>query len=629
MSLATLEITPLGSSSAVVFKNIQLDNYEQTPLYTEDTITVYGLEVNVSGTCTIIVDDAYATLQAQIQQTAGRIHGFSVKNGSASIVNNTSEYDDIGGPFFKMKVTQVIGASTALLTWEIRSVISIRSTGASGKTAVAHRWRQTMTLDGAGKATRQIFGSLKVGRGGSGVAQTRATNESYIDIEAWTDLFRDAIIPGVPGYGWRRESQEFALDDIGTTMSYVITDKQHLHDLPDGVRVGDMECRYERSLADKGIGVITFSCDLEGDLGLDQSGGNRTLIDAAVALSTTRINASYKNVIIQRMSVTEKNMLSSYAIRFELTAHLLSETQGSTSIVALASIVGQKFRVVRLQDRTIPAYGPYARSGGQEEPTDGYINYSMIPHWYANTLSGQVATSPTLMPRANLLSFAGNNATGTITVMSYASSSVAANESFVGAFQTVQQQGLPDASNFQTSIFSALATTHVKYDSGIVRIPVMLLDSPDRVVQTKKPTVIVTEHIEIVRMNQAPPKVQRPQPAYFVIQGEEWSVSAGKMDAQGNRAFTGIYTRTLIGRDQGITGDEVNLSGFYTATYTEDSRTISLRAWKAPAELLIAPIIPLLTDASQQSTEDVFLQLVSPTDERQVYSVPPEVWSGD
>jgi hypothetical protein len=124
--------------------------------------------------------------------------------------------DSRGWPTAFIEATEIVGTNTVLLRFEIEHH---RVFNASN-TVTAHQWRQSMAIDAAGKLTRTVNGKLHITRATTGSALTLATNASWDGKQAWADLFRNAIIPGLPGEGWRRESQEFAVDEQGTAMTY-------------------------------------------------------------------------------------------------------------------------------------------------------------------------------------------------------------------------------------------------------------------------------------------------------------------------------------------------------------------------------------------------------------------------
>jgi hypothetical protein len=119
----------------------------------------------------------------------------------------------------------------------------------------------------------------------------------------------------------------------------------------------------------------------------------------------------------------------------------------------------------------------------------------------------------------------------------------------------------------------------------------------DLVFQTRKPRVLLTEHVEVVRMNQAPSKIMRELPANCVVKSEDWRVAFGKYDAQGQRVFTGVFERTMELYDPGGTP----VVGFYNNTIGG----VTFRNWVAPNSTIIAARNPNTTDGGQLNTTGV------------------------
>ena len=536
--------------------------------------------------------------------------------GGQTLVNavgGASPNDVRGWPTVSVETTEIVGTNTALLRFEIEHHQAFNESN----TVSSHRWRQTMTVDAAGKVSRSVNGTITVNRATTGSALTLATNATWTGKQAWADLFRNAIIPGVPGEGWRRESQEFAVDEQGTSMTYSFVDKRHTHDLPDGVLVGDVSCTYERSFTGSGVGLamVTFTADLEGSPGLKGISGttpNRKLVEAAVQLARTRINLTMRRTIVQRLRVEERDLTSGYKIRFEMEAQVQANASDSTAtIVPLAYEIGNEFTITRTETREAPAYGAAQQIAGV--PTQ----YGMIPAYIGNIVDGMsTAGGSSAMPVASLFTITGANAYGAVNVIvvSGAAGVTAMNAVFEGRFQNDQEQPSNDSDGYTRMIPNASSFTVSRYESGLVKMTPMYVGASELVFQTKFPVVHVTERIETVRMNQAPPRTLRPLPTDAYVKGEDWRVAYGRFDAQGNRAFTGVFEREFAMYDDGSSA-----GGYATSTVGG----ITIRKWEAPNNYITPTLSPIATQASQQVAGSVFL---NPTDTKQSYSVPTQAF---
>jgi hypothetical protein len=171
--------------------------------------------------------------------------------------------------------------------------------------------------------------------------------------------------------------------------------------------------------------------------------------------------------------------------------------------------------------------------------------------------------------------------------------------------------GQASVSGFTTAIPQMHGHTKTTVDPGIVRLSPMYVDAPDLLFQTRKPTAVVTEHIEVARMNQAPPRYQRPLPEEAYLANEDWRVSHGQYDAQGNRVFSGIYTRSYVTYDVGA-GSTVGFS-----TFTAPSGAF-VRRWSTPNSGILPPISPASPGVSDMAA---LSSLAAATDARQQYAV--------
>ena len=614
---ATLTITANTGLTATLV-NVFVDAYNCEPQYAGETTTVHSQRITVRGTA--IVDAGqpnYLGFRTALRDGSGRCNSIVLVAGGQTLVNavgGATPNDVRGWPTVHVETTEIVGTNTALLRFEIEHHQAFNESN----TVSSHRWRQTMNVDAAGKVTRSVNGTITINRATTGSALTLATNAAWSGKQAWADLFRNAIIPGVPGEGWRRESQEFAVDEAGTSMTYSFVDKRHTHDLPDGVLVGDVSCTYERSFTGSGVGLamVTFTADLEGSPALKGISGttpNRKLVEAAVQLARTRINLTMRRTIVQRLRVEERDLTSGYKIRFEMEAQVQANpSDSSATIVPLAYEIGNEFTITRTEVREAPAYGAAMQVAGV--PTQ----YGMIPAYIGNIIDGMsTAGGTSAMPVASLFTITGANSFGAVNVIvvSGAAGVAAMNAIFDGRFQNDQEQPSNDSDGYTRMIPNASSFTVSRYESGLVKMSPMYVAEPELVFQTKKPVVHVKERTETVRMNQAPPKVLRPLPTDAILMGEDWRVAFGRFDAQGNRAFTGIFEREFALYDDGTSA-----AGYATATAPSGAQ---LRRWAAPNLSVLPTLSPIATQGSQQIAGSV---LVSASDPKQAYSVPAETF---
>lgn len=627
-SAANLILRPYGSEIDFTLEHVNIENYSVEPMFAEDQVTPVGSNYLVSGSA-VTHQANWIEIQNALVNNSLRVEYARLSNPSAPavyLVNLIAEDSDIHGPFVKLTATQVIGSNLALIRWEITDRTHI----CESSSVASHTWTQKMDVDAAGKLTRTISGALRVYRSSKESDLNPATNSNWNDTANWADLFRRAILPELPAYGWRRESQHFAMDATGTVLAYEVVDKQYAHDLPNNVRVGDMTFTYERSAESAGVANIGVTVDLEGEIGLrvlngsvGSTTGNRKLLEAAIALSKARIDASFKSVLITRMRVVENNILSGFSVRLEIDGMVFptSAVGGGDPptipvVVPLANMIGRYFTVTRTIPRTIDAYGGMV--------IDGEVNklYAMVPHWVGNTLNSMNCEGQDSdMPVATMLQFDGG-AFGvgaiTVTVTNSTEGMEDLNDSFVGEYSGSAQQNEALEGGASSIIAYNQSIAKVSVNSGVIRLASCDIERRDCVFQLQKPDVRITERVEISTVNKAPSRIYRPMPIGAYLVSEDWNVNFGRFDPQGQRTFTGIFERTIglyytaVAFDQPDPENPVPIpsgmtnNGFYPQTYTlGPSQDQQILEWRSPQTALNPTLTPTATDASQETTVSV------------------------
>jgi hypothetical protein len=590
-------ITPYGASgTSYALLHVNIETWSSEVVFAEDNMTPIGSKMHVAGTAMMSVAD-WDVVRAKLKLNASRLASayFPNPGGSDDLISFVSGDSNIGGPFCKLTGTQVVGSTVVLVRFEIDDQQS--GTGCENP-IVATTWVQSMSIDATGRPTRTVRGTIRIARSSSASILTPAVPSTWSSTRPYADLFRFLAIPDLPAKGWRRESQEFAYDQMSTALVYQIVDKQYAHDLPDGVMVGDMDFSFERRAEDAGIGHCSFSCELEGSLALDGitgTTGNRRLVEAAVQLSKTRINANYSSCIITRMRVTERSILSGYSIRFEVDADVFPDN-GSGAMVPLATMIGQAFTVTRSTTKEAPAYGAAASVSGVPK------QYWMVPHYVDNIINGMNCDGNELKAeRASLVAFTGANSYGTVVVAVTAGATgvPAMNSLFTGKYSATQAQYANDNDGYANIIAHNVAITSARYDSGICRLSPMYVDTGDFLFQTRKPSVLVSEKAESSRANVAPAKYMRPLPTGAFLVHDNFNCSFGKYDPQGQRLFSGVYERTYALYDLG--GNSGN--GFTTQTAPSGA---NLRAWVPPNNVVLPTLSATGTALSQSTASSVF-----------------------
>jgi hypothetical protein len=606
---ANIDLLTVDGASQTLY-NADLESYTSTAVMAEDQLTPVAEKVSAKVSCVLdkILWERFREFLNQFGNRMAAVSMYRTDNPSDALIYLTRDGCSDGGPYVTATATEVMGTQVMLVNIDINAERPL----CIDRPLLSHVWRQSMQVEENGKLTRIIEGSIRAFRYAPGTTTSIAPYSlpfaNLNNYAGLADLFRNALLPNVPGPGWRRTSQSFVYDPTEYVLQYTVTDKQFMHDLPNYVRVGDMEFTYERSAETAGVANCYFSCDLEAENNARRIGkwgtGNRTLVEAAIALSKARINASFSNVLITRMRVTERGILSGQAIRFELDAQMFPSANSSSgqqnAIAPLAYMIGQEFIVQRTHSRAPSAYGTATRvvSGGN----DTYYWHVMQPHWVQDMINGMEncgSTPSGNLPYAVLLNNSVDDTwTGDIVVNTGELTTNEMNTSFEGKYSTSQFQYPKDTDGYTNIVAHNVSVTNASYQAGVVRLSPMYTTGADVVFQTQKPSVLVKERVEVARANQAPSKVFRPLPTGALVMGEDWNVSYGKFDAQGQRMFIGTYERTYQLWDQGDTG-----RGFVTQASLAAG---NVRAWGAPNQTVLPTIAAIATTASQSTTTPTF-----------------------
>lgn len=666
----TLTITPWippNSATSYSVLTVFIDSYKAEPVLAADQNTPTAERITISGHGVVTAAD-WDGLRTGLQSAGRRCNAVTLVEGGTDLVKLERSTSSMGGPIVSLSASEIDGAGLALVRFEISDERVLNDLPVA-----AHTWTQRIALDATGRMTRTIAGNLVVNRASSAstVQPADYENSSWTSTVPWADLFRRAAVPLDVPAGCRRESQEYALDDRGTTLHYSVIDKQYAHNLPDGVRVGDMDFSYERTLENAAVANVTFTCDLEG--GLDLFGiptnaygltGNRLLVAAAVELSKTRINANLSTILIQRMRVTEKNILSGFAIRFELEAQILPNSSVNpqvTTLQPLGSIIGRQFSVTRTTAQVDP-YGVarpvypgnaigeryvmvqhYLRVAGANV-TASPVNLSLVK---ANPIDGtSPAPIPAIpMPKAQVVVFgeavdtatgigaagkgpstAGSPGLASVYILEENSAQTMEGMNYwvkEGKYAGARTDGNQSANATPGEIVTYVAaSTRLHVKTGFTIASKMHNEGEDMIFQTSHPRVTVRERVEIVRVNKAPERVMRPLFAGSIAIEETWDVSLGKFDAQGNRQFVGVYERVSIMRDVGgaAAGQQANATYFQTVNQGEvmkDGSGIAdafgdYRSWVPNERGITVPLVPTMTDKAQEPTRAIVDGLQDP-----------------
>jgi hypothetical protein len=588
MSIATgnayVTITYAGTDYYLQFANVT--SYDMKPVYAEDGYTTIRYDRIISGTA--VVSDGYQTflgLQLLLANASGKVDSVYVKlnQGTTEILVGAEAPDALNGPLVALSVTELNGRRTAVVTFSIQisTTSGLASSSTDSNPIVAHRWVSSFALDESGVITRTVTGTLILSldkyRGGTSQTPATGSNVGAANGKApWADLFRKAVSPlfssdtPTAANVWRRASQTYAYNESGNSLIYTIVDKQAKINLPDAAITGTAEFSYERSLSNWSWATFRFNCELTGTM----TTTTRSLVDAAVALATSRID--FKKSRFDRLSVTESEMLDKPKIRFELSVLYPAASGdggvGTASAVVLAGQLGKHFSVLRNCPWQVPAYGDGVNGG-----------VAGIPHWYDNTMSAKTTNSVLPTPVADViatLSEACEPGTPTIIMAGSDPSFDAANaEMQAGPYSGLSQTTF-EAGGWPATVERASTVTSVSTDTRMHRLQTLYTQGSDFVFQAGKADVVVEEVSTVKRVNDPPNRVFRPVPSGFIVIKDDWKVNFGDVDPAGHRTYIGVYTRTLRSVD---TGGATTSGGYSTVS--------GRRQWWPSSQKVTAPLV--------------------------------------
>lgn len=567
---------------------VTLTQFDEKPEYSEDGQMLVHRAVTISGS-SLIADSAslVTTLAPLFAKGTGQVTSVDVRVNNNSLLSATFP-DAKRGPQMSLSITEIQGTKTALATFTINAWIGREAS--KEFPVLTHRWVQGFTIDAAGHLTRTIRGSIMVDLSATGSWAQVANGplaSDVVDLAPYADLMRYAVIPEIPDDGtvWRRDSQTYTYNESGTGLVYEITDVQGRLDVPDGAWTGTANFTYERSIAQLGHATMRFDCELEGPV----DGDVRRLLWGAVVLCQSRI--PMRQVWIQRMTVQEMDMLRKAKIRFELEGWGMATSQdtpssGTFPAVPLAAYVGRNFTVTRTCDAIVPPYGSET------------IGYYGIPHWKDNLLQAKQATPQDLkVASMTKVVVGGEGCTPSAPAIVFVTTDIGLDtlnsELIVGPFaNTVQVSAGETQTNY--SVSAASSFTNVNTKTRMHRLQTLYTEGSDFVFQIGKPVVTVSERMEVKRLNQPPERTFRPIPPGFVVVEDDWKVNFGTVDQNGNRAFTGVWTRELMSYD----GGGVVSNGYYT--------NAGLRQWWPTGGVVNSPLTQGYSGSTQVVGASVF-----------------------
>lgn len=323
--------------NSYALQNVTIDRYDSEPVFADDDITLITVRHVLAGTALIAgaTDAAFKTeydsaLQKLMEPRKNLTIEFDDDADGLSkvVIGSISAPDELDGPKAKFSINKMIGARSAIITFEIEWNKYEPASG-SVQDILAHWWRSSFSYDSIGRATYTVAGTLITNATTDNTTSGDISNPiDNLDIFAGrnADAYRLAVTPPVPG-GFRRDQQEYAIDESGSRLIYTISFKEVARDLPSPARAGNGTLTWASSIRGDGlIGRKTFDIELEGRPDANAS----DLLAAAVNVSKTYIiwgpgqtvgkGATNGVDIIESIRVEERDIFNSVNISLRVTA---------------------------------------------------------------------------------------------------------------------------------------------------------------------------------------------------------------------------------------------------------------------------------------------------------------------
>lgn len=594
-------------------QHVQIESWTADPVKAEDQVSVLTVQHVIKGTGIVSEEDS-ETLASKIPAMTSRFQeprkGFKltiqrdVSTDSTfldTIVDGDSTNDapdDLNGPITKLEIKQATGGKVAVVSFEIMLWLRQSEAGVNSLAdVISHRWRQRWEYDHVGLARRTVSGEL--------VVRASADEGTYGDIATTTgnsqnptypnfdkgrnpDRYRLLVAPALPP-GFRRERQEFVVDDTGTKMLYVIEDREFTKGLPAPLKAGEANFSWERGISsvEGMLGRKTFDIEVEGDKNTPPV----QLLATAVQISKNRIvyapsgeNATAGADWIIEIKVDEVDLLSRNKVRYRVVA--VGIQQDNKPFVAKTSFMLQD--ILRgLQVGYVPPtpYGVANIYSGIREFWSGLIPDGQTPQFPKATYE-EVGIAPDapvyVLPE--------------------------------GAYQQVSENLIPvstvaGATNGGTvdgakqNLYVRLdVREEISVDRRVVVLSPMTPEPRDVVFQFGPPKVTIRSVVVAARHNADPEKPFRPLPPGSVVVKEEFAVSKGEVDSNNNRVFVARYERVI----QLLCGDYAN--GFSSILVGD----VTFIGWWPPQQLIALPVDPRVNQilsgpgSGQSGLDDLF-----------------------
>lgn len=533
---------------------VKISEFSSVPVLGDDGQSHETTRHRISGTAVI-----HRSSQANFAESLTTARGSLTRFAKSLVVSTTggstiadldgttkAKKDDIGGgPVGEFSITEIKGQLAAIVTFTIEWHKFEYGSASAVSDIMSHVWEQEFTIGEEGRQTWTVTGILKVRAAADATTAagiygpTGGTTETYsvyqgdAPIGNDPDAYRRLVMPILPT-NFRWKSMTFTMSMNQTEMRYVFIAEECAGGLPSIAWSGNGDYTFTKALGGDMLGTKKFSVTLAGDL----STTNAELLSAALQISQNRIKwTGVGKDLVNAVSVTELDFLTSNKIKFDVSARVVSGDNGPNVFGSFANNV---------------------RLGGI---TTGLAAYQ-TKNPYGAALIRSVRRAALFDPTANGGSQVPDQARTVGGLEEITAIDVASETSGVqNALLTPDGgQGINDQFSDETQTFPYVKVEAsdrlIVEDTGLRVMQANGLNADDKVFQVRRPRVFIETTITAARLGKAPDRLMRPSPANAAVMMDDFDPHVGKYDANGYHIYVGRHVRRVqlrkVGNDRGF-----------------------------------------------------------------------------
>jgi len=552
--------------------HIRIANYSSSPLFADDTQTHWTTEHTISGTAllnvvendlltsidkcrthlskvgrNLVIKEDTTTITSVGNNDFDKVDGLALpySDSSGAEYNFAGNTDAVGFPKCDFEINEFYGTANAMVSFTFTWVESMNDGSADedlSYSVLSHVWKQTFTIAEGGLQTWRVNGTLRI----KPYAPVPGTSGSA-DLGRNPDSYRNLVMPSVPPT-FRLKSMEWATNQQGDTLLYSLVFQEHARRLPSPAKRGSGSFTFKKML-DAGAGLLgikTFEAELEGGANAKTTDLLASLLDA----STKRIQwTGATKDLITSLTISERDIFSKKVIGLRVTAQGLDTNV--TGLLRGGSFTNLNFGILGdfVTDTNIATSGsewgdalicsfkrqmfiPYAGYDGGDFPKAQLMTMPGSPHTGSGGITG------------------GQNNQGTVVEDIYNLDEIDLGkpvptpkaEDLLGEEFGEEAQS-PDAIAHKYMNVTGIERVTIQQNIAVTSTNAMV--SKHIPITTGPPDIYITSEYTLTRSGSPPPMLHFGVNKNHITVDEQTSVTAGEIDASGNRVYTRTINRTL------------------------------------------------------------------------------------